>query len=85
MIVILLNNYNGKLIKIDVPFLRGDLEEEINMDCPQGLKDAKEDKYVKLIHTIYGIVQSARQFLKNLVNGVKNMVFNVGYLDPSIM
>ena len=46
------------------------------MDCPQGLEDAKEDECVKLLHTIYGLVQAARQFWKKLVNGLKNMGFD---------
>ena len=40
---------------------------------------------MKLLHTIYGIVQSARKFWKKLVNGLKNMVFKGGYPDPCLM
>ena len=55
------------------------------MDCPQEIEDAKEDKCVKLLHTIFGQVQSARQLWKKLVNGLKNMEFKGGYPDPCIM
>ena len=41
LIVMLLKNYDGKFLDIEVAFLHGDLKEEIYMDCPQGLEDAK--------------------------------------------
>ena len=37
LIVMLLKKYDGKVIDIEVAFLHGNLEEEIYMDCPQGL------------------------------------------------
>ena len=55
------------------------------MDFPQGLEDAKEDERVKLLNTIYGLVQSARQLWKKLVNGLKNMGFKGGYPDPCLI
>ena len=57
LIVMSLKKNDGKLIEIEVALLHGDLEEEIYMDCPQGLEDAKEDECVKLLHTICGLVQ----------------------------
>ena len=85
LIVMLLKKYDGKLLDIQVEFLHGNLEEEIYMDCPQGLEDAKEDECVKLLHTIYGLLQSARQLWKKLVNGLKNTGFKGGYPDPCLM
>ena len=85
MIVMLLKKYDGKLIDIGVVFLHGNLEEEMYIDCPQRLEDEKEDEYVKLLHTIYGLVQSARQFWKKLVNGLKNMGLKGGYPDPYLL
>ena len=80
-----LKNYDGKRIDFEFAFLHGDLEEEIYMDCPQGLENTKEEEYVKLLHTIYGLFQSALQFWKKLVNGLKNMGFKGGYPDPYLM
>ena len=40
---------------------------------------------MKLLHTIYGLVQSARQFWKKLVNDLKNTGFKVVYPDPCLM
>ena len=62
LISMLLKKYNGKLLDIEGAFLHDELEEEIHMDCPQGLEDSKEDECVKLLQTIYGPVQSARKF-----------------------
>ena len=74
----LLKKYDGKILYIEVSFLHGDLEEEVYMDCLQILEYTKEDKFVKLLHTIYGIVQSARQLWDKLVNGLNNMGFKGG-------
>jgi hypothetical protein len=41
-------------------FLNGDLEGEINPDCPEGLEH-DDDECVLLLKTIYGLVQSSRQ------------------------
>ena len=54
------------------------------MECPQGLEDAKEDKCMKLLHTIYGLVQSAHQFWKKLVNDLNNMGLKCGYTDTCL-
>ena len=51
----------AKIVDIETAFLHGDLEEEIYMDAPEGI-GATEDEVVKLEQTIYGLVQSARQF-----------------------
>ena len=51
----------------------------------QKLENAKEDECVKLLHTIYGLVQSTLQFWKKLLNGLKNMGFKGGYPDPCLM
>ena len=60
LIVMLTLGLEGKLIDIEVAFLHGDLEEDIYMDCPEGMEDAQPDECLKLEHTIYGLVQSAR-------------------------
>ena len=85
LIVMLLKKYNVKLLEIEVAFLRGNLEEEFYTDCPQVLEDAKEYECVKLLYTIYSLVQSERQFWKKLVNVLKNMGFKGGYPDPCLM
>ena len=40
LIVMLLNNYDGKLFYIELVFFHGDLEDEIYMGFPHKLEDA---------------------------------------------
>ena len=51
------------LFDVETAFLLGNLEEEIYMECPPGLT-AFTDECLLLQKTIYGLVQSARQFYK---------------------
>ena len=85
LILMLLNKCDEIIIGIEVAFLHGNLEEEIYMDCPWGLEYEKEDGCVKLLHTIYGLVQSARQLWTKIFNGLNNMGFKVDYPDPCLM
>jgi hypothetical protein len=48
------------IVDVETAFLHGDLEEEIYMDCPEGL-DHEPDECLLLQKTIYGLVQSAQQ------------------------
>ena len=59
-------NLQAKIVDNETAFLHGDIDVEIYMDCPEGLKH-EPDECVKLNHTIYGLVQSARQFWRKLV------------------
>jgi hypothetical protein len=51
----------GMIIDIETAFLNGDLPEEIYMDAPKG-SDAQHDEVWLLLKSLYGLVQSARQF-----------------------
>jgi hypothetical protein len=53
----------SKIIDGERAFLHGDLEEEIYMDCPDGL-DHEVWGCLQLLKTIYGLVQAARAFYK---------------------
>ena len=70
----LLKKKTRLVIDIHVAFLNGDLEEEIFMDCPQGLEH-EEDECVLLKRTIYGLVQSARMY--NLK--FRDILLKIGY------
>ena len=72
----------AKIVDIETAFLHGDLEEEIYMDAPKGI-GATEDKVVKLKQTIYGLVQSARQFWKKLRDVLKGIGFE-GVLEDIV-
>ena len=44
-------------------FLTGELEEEIYMECPEGM-DHEEDEVLLLLKAIYGLVEASRQYNK---------------------
>jgi hypothetical protein len=50
-----------QIVNVETVFLHGDLKEEIFIETPEGMDAAKEG-LLSLNKTIYGLVQSARQF-----------------------
>ena len=72
------------IIDVETAFLHGELEEEIFMDCPEGF-DHEKDECLRLNKTIYGLVQSARQFFKILVKALRDIGFKGGYADPCLL
>jgi hypothetical protein len=73
-----------KIINFETAFLHRDLEQEIYMDCPEGLK-SEPDECVILLKTIYGLLQSARQFFKKLIKTLKDLGFKGRDADPCLM
>ena len=71
MVMILLFGWVAEIVDIETAFLYGDLEEEIYMRLPQGMFEYSgekcEDECLLLLRGIYGLVQSARQFFKKLL------------------
>lgn len=63
-------------------FLLGDLEEEIFMICREVHGD---DEVLLLQHSIYGLVQAARQYYKKFISALKKLNFEGGYPDPCLM
>ena len=78
--------YSNVIIAIVTAFLHGELEigEEVYMECPQGMNQPK-DKVLLLMKTIYGLVQAARAFYKNLAKVLKSIGFIRGFADPCLM
>lgn len=61
--------WSAEIVDIETAFLYGDLEETIFMKVPEGYEVVNKDKKIdrskqcmKLINTIYGLTQAARQF-----------------------
>ena len=54
------------------------------MDCPEGL-EAENDECLHLLKTIYGLVQAARQYFKKFGQGLLNIGFEGGQVDPCLM
>jgi hypothetical protein len=72
------------IVDVETAFLYGELEEEIYMDCPEGIESTSEE-CVKLEHAIYGLVQAARQYYKKFISVLRFAGFNGGYADPCLM
>ena len=69
---------------METVILYGDLDEEIYMKCPEGLKNAsksKQDNVLLFKHYIYCLVQGARQYHKKAVEILKKIGFIGGDVD----
>jgi hypothetical protein len=56
-------NLKGKIADIETAFLHGNLKETIYMKISKGM-EANENECLILNKTIYGLVQSAKEFYK---------------------
>ena len=59
-----------------------DIEEEICMECPQGMSDIGKDVCIILIKYIYRLVQAIRQYCKKAIKILKNSGFIGGNVNP---
>jgi hypothetical protein len=62
------------VVDIETAFLHCDLDEEVYMEVPKGIK-IEHNKKLMLRKTIYGLVQSARKLYENLINVLKVIDF----------
>ena len=63
--------YSAKIVNIETAFLYRELEEEIYMECVQGMSDIGNNDCVILKKCINGLVQAARQYNKMAVKILK--------------
>ena len=82
--IMILQKLKGKIIDVETAFLYGELEEEIYMESPEGLGHG-EDDCVKLERSIYGLVQSARQYFSKFTKSLRKIGFTGGNADPCLM
>ena len=82
IVLMLVWNLNATIIDVETAFLLGDLEEEIYMTCREVHGD---DEVLLLQHSIYGLVQAARQYYKKFISVLKKLNFEGGYPDPCLM
>ena len=75
IIIVIIYGLQGKLVDIETAYLYGDFEEEVYMDCPEGMVNVKEDEALLLQSTIYGLVQSAMQYYKKDNSIIKDLGF----------
>ena len=85
IILQIIHSFQTRIIDVETAFLHGDLEEEIYMDCPEGLEGGGPLKCLLLKKTIYGLVQSARQFFKKMTQKLKEIGFKQSAADPCLM
>jgi hypothetical protein len=83
LIIMLTWNLKGKIVDIETVFLHGNLKETIYMEIPKGM-EANEKECLILKKTIYGLVQSAREFYKKLVLALKGCDFQGNSVDPCL-
>jgi Reverse transcriptase (RNA-dependent DNA polymerase) len=74
----------ASIIDVETAFLHGSLSEEIYMNAPNGM-DIEGNKCLRLKKTIYGLVQSAREFYKKLICELKNLGFLENKSDPCLL
>ena len=82
LIVKMLMKYHAMIMDVETAFLYGDLDEEVYMIC----KEVHEnDEALHLLHSIYGLVQAARQYFLKFKDKLKKIGFEGGYPDPCLM
>ena len=84
LLLVLHFGYSANIVNVKTAFLYGDLEEEIYMECPQGMKDVKKDDCIILKKCIYGLVQAAQQYYKKAVEILRSSGFKGGNIDPCL-
>ena len=85
-----IDNLKGEVVHIDNAFLNGDLEHEIYMKIPEVYdevisKDVDKEDCLNLQKTIYGLVQAARQFWKEIVDEMQGGGFELSEPDPCML
>jgi hypothetical protein len=83
IIIEMILKLRSKIMDIETAFLNGDLEEEIYMEAPDGL-DCESDECVLLLKSIYGLVQSARQFYLKLRMILLSLGMKQSVADPCL-
>jgi hypothetical protein len=66
LIMMLPWNLRGKIVDIKTAFLHGNLKEKIYMEIPKGMEENENECLISK-KTIYGLIQSSREFYKKLV------------------
>jgi Reverse transcriptase (RNA-dependent DNA polymerase) len=66
---------------VESAFFHGNLQEEIYMNVPEGLQQ-DSNSCLLLKKTIYGLVQSARDFNNKLLSTLKSMGFTENKSEP---
>lgn len=84
LVAMIVLQLSATIVDVETAFLYGELEEEVYMENPDGLEDSNEDEALLLTSTIYGLVQSARQYYKKACDILKKIGFTGGDVDPCL-
>jgi hypothetical protein len=86
IIFIIVMGFHSMIIDVETAFLYGEFEEgeEIYMECPKGMPRFG-DECLLLQKTIYGLVQSGRQYFKKFTSVLTKLGFEGGQVDPCLM
>jgi len=78
-----------EVIDIETAFLYGDLDVEIYMKIPSGMKEVfgvdSNNICLQLDKSIYGLVQAARQWFTTFMNVMKMLDFKRARIDPCLL
>ena len=81
LIIKMLMKHDAKIVDVETAFLFGDLDEEVYMTCKE-VHDS--DEVLLLIHSLYGLVQSARQYYIKFKEKLTKIGFIGGHPDPCL-
>jgi hypothetical protein len=79
-----LRNYEVDQIDVIAAFLNGDLEEDIYLELPEGIKTSNNCRVVKLIKSIYGLRQSSYIWFKKFTKTILEYGFKASKSDPCL-
>jgi Reverse transcriptase (RNA-dependent DNA polymerase) len=84
LIIKLIRGLQALIEDVETAFLHGNLQEEIYMKIPEGMS-IKDKSCLRLKRTIYGLVQSARELYRRLVDILKGLGFIENKSDPCLL
>ena len=84
------DDWDAEIVDVETAFLYGNMDETVYMKIPQGYKYEVEDIdetvwCLELQKCIYGLVQAARQWWKELIENLRELEFKRSKADPCLL
>ena len=76
-------DYNLTQLDVDTAFLHGEIDEELYMELPDGVRDGNS-KVVRLVKGLYGLKQASRQWNRKLHDALVALGFRQSEADHCI-